>query len=93
MLGPSLAELRSEGQRRWVVDRINDEHWAGRLYMRKISPRATWVFARPGWSPNAVTVTFIACGVAAGVLTVLGGLVTAAAAAILVQASLLFDSR
>ena len=43
-----------------MLDRLNDEHWAGRLYMRKISPYATWSFARLGWSPNAVTVGFIA---------------------------------
>ena len=88
---PSLAEIRSEGQPQWVLGRLNDEHWAGRLYMRKISPRATRVFARLGWSPNAVTVAFIACGVAAGVVIALGGLVTAIVAAILIQASLLFD--
>ncbi len=41
--------------RQAVIDRLNDEHWAGRLYMRKVSPAATWVFARLGWSPNAVT--------------------------------------
>jgi phosphatidylglycerophosphate synthase len=91
MRGPSLAELRSQGQPGWVIDRLNDEHWAGRLYMRKLSPRATWVFARLGWSPNAVTVAFIACGVAAGVVVMFAGLVPAIAAAVLVQAGLLCD--
>jgi phosphatidylglycerophosphate synthase len=91
MRGPSLAELRSQGQPGWVIDRLNDEHWAGRLYMRKLSPRATWVFARLGWSPNAVTVAFIACGVAAGVVVTFGGLAPAIAAAVLVQAGLLCD--
>ncbi len=91
MRGPSLAELRSQGQPGWVIDRLNDEHWAGRLYMRKLSPRATWVFARLGWSPNAVTVAFIACGVAAGVVVMFAGLGPAIAAAVLVQAGLLCD--
>jgi phosphatidylglycerophosphate synthase len=91
MPGPSLAELRSAGQPQSVIDRLNDEHWAGRLYMRKLSPRATWVFARLGWSPNAVTVAFILCGIAAGVVVAFGGLVTAIAAAVLIQAYLLFD--
>jgi phosphatidylglycerophosphate synthase len=67
------------------------QHWAGRLYMRKLSPRATRVFARLGWSPNAVTVAFIACGVAAGVVVTFGGLATAIVAAVLIQASLLLD--
>jgi phosphatidylglycerophosphate synthase len=91
MPGPSLAELRSQGQPQSVLDRLNDEHWAGRLYMRKLSPQATWVFARLGWSPNAVTVAFIACGVAAGVVVSFGGLATAIIAAVLAQAALLFD--
>jgi phosphatidylglycerophosphate synthase len=91
MPGPSLAELRSEGQPPWVIGRLNDEHWAGRLYMRKLSPWATRVFVRLGWSPNAVTVAFIACGVAAGVVVAFGGLATAIAATVLVQAGLLFD--
>ena len=59
--------------------------------MRRVSPRATWVFARLGWSPNAVTVAFIVCGVAAGVVVAFGGLWSAVAAAILIQAYLLFD--
>ncbi len=91
MPGPSLAELRSAGQPQAIIDRLNDEHWAGRLYMRKISPFATWVFARLGWSPNAVTCAFIGCGIAAGVVVAFGGLATAVAAAVLIQGYLLFD--
>jgi phosphatidylglycerophosphate synthase len=91
MAGPSLAELRSEGQPQSVIDRLNDEHWAGRLYMRSFSPYATWIFARLGWSPNAVTLAFIACGVAAGVVIAFGGLATAVIGAILIQLYLLFD--
>ncbi len=91
MSGPTLAELRAEGQPPAVIDRLNDEHWAGRLYMRKLSPRATWVFARLGWSPNAVTVAFIVCGVAAGAVVAFGGLWTAIAGVVLIQAYLLFD--
>lgn len=91
MSAPSLAELRSQGQPQAVVDRLNDEHWAGRLYMRKLSPYATWVFARLGWSPNAVTLAFIACGVAAGVVIAFGGLLTAIVGAVLIQGYLLFD--
>ncbi len=91
MPGPSLAELRSAGQPQAVLDRLNDEHWAGRLYMRRFSPYATWVFARLGWSPNGVTLAFIGCGIAAGAVIALGGLATAIAGAILVQAYLLLD--
>ena len=91
MSGPTLAELRAQGQPPTVIDRLNDEHWAGRLYVRKVSPRATWVFARLGWSPNAVTWAFIVCGVAAGVVVAFGGLWSAIVAAVLIQAYLLFD--
>jgi len=91
MTRPSMSEVKSEGQPRWVVDRVNDEHVFGRLYMRRISPRATWVLARTGWSPNAVTLLFICCGVAAGVVIAFGGLATAIVAAVLVQLALLFD--
>jgi phosphatidylglycerophosphate synthase len=91
MATPTLAELRSAGQPQAVIDRLNDEHWAGRLYMRKFSPWATWVFARLGWSPNAVTLAFIVCGIAAGVVLAFGGLATAIVAAVLIQGYLLFD--
>jgi phosphatidylglycerophosphate synthase len=91
MSRPSMGEVKSEGQPRWVIERVNDEHLFGRLYMRKISPRATWVLARMGWSPNAVTLAFIVCGVAAGVVIAFGGLATAIIAAVLVQLGLLFD--
>jgi phosphatidylglycerophosphate synthase len=91
MSRPTLDEVKSQGQPRWVVERVNDEHLFGRLYMRKISPRATWILARLGFSPNAVTALFILCGVAAGVIIAFGGLATAIIAAVLVQLALLFD--
>jgi phosphatidylglycerophosphate synthase len=91
MAGPSLAELREIGQPQAVLDRLNDEHWLGRLYGRKISPYFTWVFARLGWSPNAVTAAFIVCGIAAGVVIAFGGLVTAVIGALLIQLYLIFD--
>jgi phosphatidylglycerophosphate synthase len=91
MSRPTMNEVRSEGQPRWVVERINDEHLFGRLYMRKLSPRVTWLLARLGVSPNTVTAGFIGCGVAAGVVVAFGGLATAIGAAVLVQLGLLLD--
>lgn len=91
MPSPSLAEVRATGQPPEIIGRLNDEHWAGRAYMRRVSPGATWIFARLGWPPNAVTAGFIACGVAAGIVVALGGLVSAIAAAVLIQAYLLLD--
>jgi phosphatidylglycerophosphate synthase len=91
MSGPSLAEVKATGQPQGTIARLNDEHWAGRLYMRRVSPRATWIFARLGWSPNAVTAAFIVCGMAAGAVAALGGLAAAVGAALLIQAYLLLD--
>ncbi|HEY5986598.1 MAG TPA: CDP-alcohol phosphatidyltransferase family protein [Streptosporangiaceae bacterium] len=91
MSGPSLAEVKQTGQPPEIIDRLNDEHWAGRLYMRRVSPWATWLFARLGWSPNAVTAGFILCGIAAGAVAAFGGLVPAIVAALLIQAYLLLD--
>jgi len=89
--GPSLAEVRAKGQPPEVLARLNDEHWFGRLYMRKLSPYATAMFARLGWSPNAVTVCFMISGVAAGVLAAVPGLAAAIGVALLIQLYLLFD--
>jgi len=91
MPGPTLNEVRAKGQPPEVLARLNDEHWFGRLYMRKLSPYATVVFARLGWSPNAVTVCFMLAGVAAGVLAAVPGLPAAIGVALLIQLYLLFD--
>ena len=91
MPGPSLAEVRELGQPRSVVDRLNDEHWAGRLYMRRLSPYVVWLLARTSVTPNMVTVAFVLCGIAAGVVVAFGGLATAIAGAVLVQLYLLGD--
>jgi phosphatidylglycerophosphate synthase len=91
MPGPSLAEVRAAGQPPEILRRLNDEHVLGRLYMRRVSYRATWIFARLGWPPNAVTAGFIVCGLAAAALVALGGLVAAVGAALLIQAYLLLD--
>jgi len=88
---PGLAEVRAKGQPPEVLARLNDEHWAGRLYMRRFSPYATVLFARLGWSPNAVTVCFILAGVAAGLLTAVPGLPAAVGVVVLIQLYLLFD--
>jgi len=42
MPGPTLNEVRAKGQPPEVLARLNDEHWFGRLYMRKLSPYATF---------------------------------------------------
>jgi phosphatidylglycerophosphate synthase len=88
---PSLAEVRTAGQPPEVLARLNDEHWAGRLYMRRVSPYATLVFARWGWSPNMVTVAFMLSGIAAAVVAAVPGLAAAFGVFLLIQLYLLFD--
>jgi len=88
---PSLSEVRVAGQPPEVLARLNDEHWAGKFYMRKLSPYATLLFARLGWSPNAVTVAFIVSGVLGGVLAAVPGLIAAIGVVVLFQLYLLFD--
>jgi phosphatidylglycerophosphate synthase len=88
---PSLSEVRTAGQPPEVLARLNDEHWAGRLYMRKLSPYATLALARGGWSPNAVTVAFIVSGIAGGVLAAVPGIWAAIGVVLLFQLYLLFD--
>ena len=38
---PSIAELRAQTQPDWLLARPGAEHWAGRLYMRRLSPYLT----------------------------------------------------
>jgi hypothetical protein len=96
MSAPSLAEVRSGGQPPGLKDRRNEEHWAGRLYMRSISPYFTWMFVRIGFSPNQLTYMMIVCGMLGGVAVAVSGhgtvgLVWAVVGALLIQAYLLLD--
>lgn len=91
MSGPSVAELRSVCQPPGMLERTSGEHWAGRLYMRRLSPYATWLLVRAGRTPNQVTWAMIGCGVLAGIVLGVGGLAAAVGAAALVQVYLLLD--
>ncbi|MGI8328737.1 CDP-alcohol phosphatidyltransferase family protein [Actinomadura scrupuli] len=88
----SVADVRAGGQPPGLKQRRNEEHWAGRLYMRSLSPYFTWVFLRVGFSPNQLTYLMIACGIGAGVVAGLwSGLAGAIVTAVLVQLYLLLD--
>lgn len=94
--GASVADVRAAGQPPGLKDRRNEEHWAGRLYMRSLSPYFTWFFLRLGLSPNQLTYLMIVSGVAAGVVVALpaagtAALWTALGGALLIQAYLLLD--
>jgi phosphatidylglycerophosphate synthase len=88
---PSIAELRTKTQPPGLLERRSGEHWAGRLYMRRISPYATRLFAAWGFAPNQLTGLMIVAGIAAGFAVLLPGLLGALLAAVLVQLYLLLD--
>lgn len=88
----SLKEIREKGQPPGLKDRRNEEHWAGRLYARSLSPFLTWISLRVGLSPNQLTYLMILSGLGAGVAFGWGtGLVSAIVGALLVQLYLVLD--
>lgn len=91
MSGPSVAELRRVAQPAGHLERRNGEHWAGVLYMRRISIYVTWLMARTSVTPNQLTWVMTVAGIAAGVVLALPGFWAVVAAALLVQVYLLLD--
>lgn len=91
MSGPSVAELRGVAQPAGHLERRNGEHWAGVLYMRKVSIYVTWLMARTPVTPNQLTYLMTVAGVAAGLVLALPGLWAAVGAALLIQVYLLLD--
>ncbi|MEU6713155.1 CDP-alcohol phosphatidyltransferase family protein [Nonomuraea sp. NPDC046802] len=91
MSGPSVAELRRVAQPAGTMDRQSGEHWAGSLYMRRMSIYVTWLLAKTPITPNQTTGLMIVTGVLAGVVLALPGVVAAVLAFLLVQLYLLLD--
>jgi phosphatidylglycerophosphate synthase len=88
---PSIAELRAVGQPEAHLQRAGEEHWAGRLYMRRLSPYLTRFFLAVGLSANAVTALMIPVGLLAALALSFAGVLPALAAVLLVQLQLLLD--
>jgi phosphatidylglycerophosphate synthase len=91
MSGPSVAELRRVAQPAGTMERESGEHWAGSLYMRKVSPYLTWLLAKTPITPNQATGLMIVSGLVGAVVLALPGLWAAVLAALLVQLYLLLD--
>ncbi|WP_083983784.1 CDP-alcohol phosphatidyltransferase family protein [Actinomadura hibisca] len=92
----AVADVRRHGQPPGLKDRRNEEHWAGRLYMRSLSPYFSWLALRLGFSPNQLTYLMMISGVLAGLVVSLpatgtGALWTALGGAVLIQVYLLLD--
>ena len=88
---PTVAELRAATQPPGLLDRNSGEHWAGRLYMRRLSPYLTRLLIPTSLTPNAVTWLMIVAGLLAAVALSVPGLWTALAAFALIQLQLLLD--
>ncbi|MFF4549797.1 CDP-alcohol phosphatidyltransferase family protein [Streptomyces sp. NPDC001435] len=88
---PVLEELREVVQPQAKLASRNGEHWAGRLYMRKISLRFTRQLVRTPITPDQLTWTMVVCGIASGAALLIPGPTGAVLAAVLMQLFLLFD--
>ena len=88
---PSIAELRAVAQPESLLARGEAEHWAGRLYMRRLSPYVTRLLLSTPITPNAVTALMIPVGLLAAFSLALPGLAAAVAAVALAQVQLLLD--
>jgi phosphatidylglycerophosphate synthase len=88
---PSIAELRAATQPASIFARNSGEHWAGRLYMRRLSPYLTRLLVPTRLTPNAVTWLMIATGLAAAGLLTLPGLLPVIGVVLLLQLQLLLD--
>jgi phosphatidylglycerophosphate synthase len=88
---PSIAELRAATQPESLFARNSGEHWAGRLYVRRVSPYLTRRLLATRVTPNAVTWAMVAVGLLAAAILTLPGVLPALAAAALIQGQILLD--
>jgi phosphatidylglycerophosphate synthase len=88
---PSLAELRAVAQPESLLARRGEEHWAGRLYMRRLSIRLTRLLAPTSVTPNALTALMIPAGLFAALLVSFSSVWLALGAVLLIQLQLLLD--
>lgn len=88
---PSLAELRAVTQPEAHLQRPGAEHWAGRLYMRRLSPYLTRLLLGTPLSANGVTALMLPVGLAAAACVSFAGVLPAVGAVLLVQLQLLLD--
>jgi phosphatidylglycerophosphate synthase len=88
---PSIAELRAVAQPPSIFARDSGEHWAGRLYIRRLSPHLTRALLRTPATPDAVTWLMILVGIAAAAVLALRGVLPAVGAVLLIQLQVLLD--
>ena len=88
---PSIAELREVTQPASIFARNSGEHWAGRLYVRRVSPYLTRLLVRTPITPNGVTWLMTLVGLAAAALVGLDGVLPAVGAVLLLPPKILLD--
>ncbi|MEV0581884.1 CDP-alcohol phosphatidyltransferase family protein [Nonomuraea sp. NPDC050310] len=91
MSSPSVTELRAVAQPPTHIQRRNGEHWAGVLYMRRLSIYVTWLLTKTSITPNQVTWVMTVVGVLGGVVLAFDGLLAAVVSFLLIQLYLLLD--
>jgi phosphatidylglycerophosphate synthase len=87
----SLAELRALAQPPAVMGRRNSEHWAGALYLRRMSIYVTRLLVPTGISANGVTGLMILTGVAGAAVLVWPAWVAVLICALAMQLQVLLD--
>lgn len=88
---PSIAELRAVCQPPELIARYSAEHWAGRLYGRKVSIYLTWLFVRARVRANTVTLAMALVGIAGAAYFAAGGIVGPLLGVVLIQLYLVLD--
>lgn len=88
---PSMEELRAVAQPPSVVGRRNSEHWAGTLYLRRMSLYFTRAVLPTGISANGVTWLMIAIGIIGAAVLMIPSWWAILACAILMQVQILVD--
>ena len=88
---PSVAEIRAVGQPESLHVASGYEHWAGRLYMRRISPNVTRALVATPISANAVTALLFPAGLLAALSLTVAGFWGAVGAVVSAHLWLLLD--
>jgi phosphatidylglycerophosphate synthase len=88
---PSIAELRAVTQPRAIFERTSGEHWAGRLYMRRLSPYLTQRLLATSLSADTITWLMVPVGLAAALALTIPGPLGGVGAVLLVQLQMLLD--
>jgi phosphatidylglycerophosphate synthase len=88
---PSIEQLRAVAQPASIFARNSGEHWAGRLYVRRVSPYLTRAVIPTRITPNAMTWAMIAVGVLAAVCMAIDSVWAALGAVALIQLQILLD--